>query len=105
MHDTIPALAQADCLTAFKTLRDGTETTLELGEGCNRFPPSPTLARYLSVLLDRFIRDGTLSAYAGRSQAGARAGRRWPNSSATTWTCSWTRPKSSSPAAAPRPSD
>ncbi|MFF3786293.1 aminotransferase class I/II-fold pyridoxal phosphate-dependent enzyme [Streptomyces sp. NPDC001933] len=77
MHDTIPAPAQADCLTAFGALRDGadpdTETTIELGEGCNRFPPSPDLARYLSTLLDRFIRDGTLSAYAGRSQAGARA--------------------------------
>lgn len=77
MHDTIPAPAQADCLTAFGALRDGadpdTEATVELGEGCNRFPPSPDLARYLSALLDRFIRDGTLSAYAGRNQAGARA--------------------------------
>lgn len=77
MHDTIPAPAQAECLTAFGALRDGagpdTETTIELGEGCNRFPPSPDLARYLSALLDRFIRDGTLSAYAGRSRAGARA--------------------------------
>ncbi|MFD7853402.1 aminotransferase class I/II-fold pyridoxal phosphate-dependent enzyme [Streptomyces microflavus] len=77
MHDTIPAPAQADCLAAFGALRDGadtdTEATIELGEGCNRFPPSPDLARYLSALLDRFIRDGTLSAYAGRSQAGARA--------------------------------
>ncbi|GAA1213384.1 hypothetical protein [Streptomyces rhizosphaericus] len=58
MHDTIPAPAQADCLTAFEALRDGadpdTETTIELGEGCNRFPPSPDLARYLSTLLDRF---------------------------------------------------
>ncbi|GAA5604488.1 aminotransferase class I/II-fold pyridoxal phosphate-dependent enzyme [Streptomyces griseus] len=77
MHDTIPAPAQADCLTAFGALRDGaapdTETAIELGEGCNRFPPSPDLARYLSALLDRFIRDGTLSAYASRSRAGARA--------------------------------
>ncbi|MEU7316525.1 aminotransferase class I/II-fold pyridoxal phosphate-dependent enzyme [Streptomyces sp. NPDC007083] len=77
MHDTIPAPAQADCLNAFGALRGGTdsdtETTLELGEGCNHFPPSPDLARYLSALLDRFIRDGTLSAYASRSQAGVRA--------------------------------
>ncbi|MEV7565658.1 aminotransferase class I/II-fold pyridoxal phosphate-dependent enzyme [Streptomyces tanashiensis] len=77
MHDTIPAPAQADCLTAFGTLRadadSAPEATIELGEGCNRFPPSPDLARYLSTLLDRFIRDGTLSAYAGRRPAGTRA--------------------------------
>ncbi|MFB8085010.1 aminotransferase class I/II-fold pyridoxal phosphate-dependent enzyme [Streptomyces sp. NPDC055992] len=76
MHDTIPTPAQADCLTTFGALRDGadpdTETTIELGEGCNRFPPFPDLARYLATLLDRFIRDGTLSAYAGRNQAGVR---------------------------------
>jgi hypothetical protein len=76
VDDTAPAPAQADCLTAFAALRDGAdsdpETTLELGEGCNRFPPSPDLARYLSTLLDRFIRDGTLSAYAGRRPAGTR---------------------------------
>ncbi|MGW7327097.1 aminotransferase class I/II-fold pyridoxal phosphate-dependent enzyme [Streptomyces sp. NPDC054840] len=76
MHDTIQAPAQADCLTAFGSLRDGAdpdaERAIELGEGCNRFPPSPALARYLSTLLDRFIRDGTLSAYAARRPAGAR---------------------------------
>ncbi|MFG2836005.1 aminotransferase class I/II-fold pyridoxal phosphate-dependent enzyme [Streptomyces zaomyceticus] len=76
MDDTAPAPAQADCLTSFAALRDGAysdpETTIELGEGCNRFPPSPDLARYLSTLLDRFIRDGTLSAYAGRHPAGTR---------------------------------
>ena len=72
----VDAHAQADCLTAFAALRDGAdsypETTIELGEGCNRFPPSPDLARHLSALLDRFIRDGTLSAYAGRRPAGTR---------------------------------
>ncbi|MGX1887630.1 aminotransferase class I/II-fold pyridoxal phosphate-dependent enzyme [Streptomyces sp. NPDC055287] len=77
MHDTTHAPAQADCLTAFGALRDGVnpaaETSIELGEGCNRFPPSPDLARYLSTLLDRFIRDGTLSAYAGPRPADARA--------------------------------
>ncbi|APE24520.1 MULTISPECIES: aminotransferase class I/II-fold pyridoxal phosphate-dependent enzyme [Streptomyces] len=77
MHDTIPAPAQADCLTAFGALRadadSDPETTIELGEGCNRFPPSPDLARYLSTLLDRFIRDGTLSAYAGRRPSDTRA--------------------------------
>ncbi|MGW2183249.1 aminotransferase class I/II-fold pyridoxal phosphate-dependent enzyme [Streptomyces sp. NPDC001732] len=77
MHDTIPAPAQADCLTAFGALRadavSDPETTIELGEGCNRFPPSPALARYLSTLLDRFIRDGTLSAYAGHRPANPQA--------------------------------
>ncbi|MEU5811561.1 hypothetical protein [Streptomyces sp. NPDC047718] len=77
MHDTIPTPPQADCLTAFGTLRDGAdsdpETTIELGEGCNRFAPSPDLARYLSALLDRFIRDGSLSGHAGRRPAGTRA--------------------------------
>ncbi|MEU8759534.1 aminotransferase class I/II-fold pyridoxal phosphate-dependent enzyme [Streptomyces sp. NPDC048659] len=76
MDDTAPSPAQADCLTAFAALRDGAdtdpETTIELGEGCNRFPPSPDLARYLSALLDRFIRDGTLSAYSGRHPASTR---------------------------------
>ncbi|MFJ8856078.1 aminotransferase class I/II-fold pyridoxal phosphate-dependent enzyme [Streptomyces sp. NPDC102437] len=74
MHDTTPA--QADCLTAFGALRENIAsaagTTIELGEGCNRFPPSPDLARYLSALLDRLIRDGTFSAYAGPRPAAAR---------------------------------
>ncbi|MCC2275469.1 aminotransferase class I/II-fold pyridoxal phosphate-dependent enzyme [Streptomyces sp. ET3-23] len=77
MHDTTPAPAQADCLTAFASLRDGVDsdvdTTIELGEGCNRFPPSPDLASYLSTLLGRFIRDGTLSAYGGPRPGDARA--------------------------------
>jgi hypothetical protein len=70
VYATIPAPTQADCLTAFGALRadadSDPERTIELGQGCNRFPPSPNLARYLSALLDRFIRDGTLSTYAGR---------------------------------------
>ncbi|WP_338673879.1 hypothetical protein V1460_12985 [Streptomyces sp. SCSIO 30461] len=77
MHDTAPTSLQAECLAAFSALRAdinlNAETAIELGEGCNHFLPSPDLARYLSTLLDRFIRDGTLSAYSGCRAPGTKA--------------------------------
>ncbi|MGZ9928265.1 hypothetical protein ACXNSR_00015 [Streptomyces sp. NC-S4] len=49
MPDTISRPALADCITALGALRAGAdsnpEPTIEVGEGCNRFPPSPDLAR------------------------------------------------------------
>ncbi|MEH0407401.1 hypothetical protein ACFY7V_33845 [[Kitasatospora] papulosa] len=69
--------ARAGCLTGFGALRDGAApdaaTAIELGEGCNRFPPSTDPARYLSTMLDLFVCGGTLSAHADRRGAGARA--------------------------------
>ncbi|MFJ2744804.1 hypothetical protein ACIO3O_34685 [Streptomyces sp. NPDC087440] len=74
VHHHAPSPAQAECLSAFGALRKGCHDAdaLELGEGCNRFPPSPDLAGYLSGLLDRLIRDGTLSSYGDPRRGGTR---------------------------------
>ncbi|AJT62439.1 hypothetical protein T261_0750 [Streptomyces lydicus] len=75
MHATLThPVVQAECLTAFAELRKGSDPDgVEIGEGVNHFPPSPDLAQYLSALLDRCIRDGTLSAYASPLHTGTRA--------------------------------
>ncbi|MEV3925890.1 aminotransferase class I/II-fold pyridoxal phosphate-dependent enzyme [Actinomadura coerulea] len=64
---------QADCLTAFGTLRRGAPAdAFEIGEGCNRFPPSPVLGRYLADLLHRLVRRGAMSGYTDPFNGGAR---------------------------------
>ncbi|MEU2874045.1 hypothetical protein ABZ769_33430 [Streptomyces olivoreticuli] len=65
---------QAECIAAFNALRTGTpREALEVGEGCNRFPPSPLVAIYLSETLRRLVEDGGLSVYADPFKGGARA--------------------------------
>ncbi|MFG2227772.1 aminotransferase class I/II-fold pyridoxal phosphate-dependent enzyme [Streptomyces sp. NPDC048644] len=70
----MPSTAQADCLTAFGALRDGAPASaFEIGEGCNRFPPSPVLGRYLSDVMYRLVQRGAFSSYADPFHGGTRA--------------------------------
>lgn len=65
---------QAECITAFNALRTDTpRNALEVGEGCNRFPPSPLVGLYLSEALFRLVEDGSLSVYKDPFNGGARA--------------------------------
>ncbi|MFI7104132.1 hypothetical protein ACIBK8_32905 [Streptomyces sp. NPDC050161] len=70
----MPSTAQADCLTAFGALRDGAPASaFEIGEGCNRFPPSPVLGRYLADVMYRLVQRGAFSSYADPFHGGTRA--------------------------------
>ncbi|MFE4972665.1 hypothetical protein ACFRAR_11145 [Kitasatospora sp. NPDC056651] len=74
MHQSIPAPAQAECLTAFARLRAGSPTgAFEIGEGCNFYPPSPDLGRHLATLLHGLAAHGGLSRYSDPFNGGAKA--------------------------------
>ncbi|MFJ1938622.1 MULTISPECIES: aminotransferase class I/II-fold pyridoxal phosphate-dependent enzyme [unclassified Kitasatospora] len=74
MHQTNPAPAQAECLTAFARLRAGSpQDAFEIGEGCNFYPPSPDLGRHLGVLLHNLAARSSLSRYSDPFNGGAKA--------------------------------
>ncbi|MFD4479855.1 aminotransferase class I/II-fold pyridoxal phosphate-dependent enzyme, partial [Streptomyces sp. NPDC058471] len=67
-----PPRPEADCLTAFSRLRDGSPTnTPEIGEGCNRFPPATFLGQYFGRLMHQLTAEGALSRYADPFAGGA----------------------------------
>ncbi|MBC2879330.1 MULTISPECIES: PLP-dependent aminotransferase family protein [Streptomyces] len=66
-------LPQAECLAAFSALRTGTPTNaFEIGEGCNRFPPSPVLGLHLAGVVRHLMENGGLSGYADPFRGGSR---------------------------------
>ncbi|MFF1905974.1 hypothetical protein [Kitasatospora sp. NPDC058218] len=69
-----PLSPQAECLAAFAALRAGTpRDAFEIGEGCNVYPPAPSVGRHLANLLHGLAARGSLSRYADPFRGGARA--------------------------------
>ncbi|MFI1015969.1 hypothetical protein [Streptomyces sp. NPDC020965] len=72
-HPTLPAPGRLPHRLQRPAPRQGrADDAVEIGQGCNRFPPAPDLASHLSAGIARLALDGSLSAYTGPRSSGAR---------------------------------